>query len=106
MKIHFASGALKNYSHTVYPKFISPSFRNDLNKSEHKPKKTGGVIGSIKEHNNIVEAVEQALLDGMETVILFGYMKDPLYFYKEIVPLTVKHPGKIKYAGFMDNRQK
>lgn len=105
-KIHFTSNALSGYCGVSYPKFIAPSFCSDLQKSEHKPEKTGGVIGSIKRQNNIVEAIEQALLDGMKTVTLFGYMKDPLYFYKEIVPLTIKHPGSIKYAGFMDNRQK
>jgi hypothetical protein len=105
-KIHFASNALKKYACTSYPKFISPSFCNDLKKIEHKPTKIAGIIGSIKKHNNIVEAIEQALCDGMETVIIFGYMKDPVYYYDKIVPLTLSHPGKIKYAGFIDYRQK
>lgn len=105
-KIHFASRTLKNYTGAAYPKFVAPSFSNGLNKAEHKPKKIAGIIGSIKRQNNVVEALETALLDGMETAILFGYMKDPAYYYDQIVPLTIKHPGKIKYAGFMDDRQK
>ena len=105
-KIHFASSALKSYPRTVYPKFVSPSFSNDIKMSEHKPGKTAGVIGSIKRQNNIREAVEKALLDGMETVIIFGYMKDPIYFYEKIAPLTTKYRGRIKYAGFVDDKQK
>lgn len=104
-KVHFASRALKSYTPTAYPKFIAPSFCNGLNKTEQKPERIAGIIGSIKRQNNIVEAIEKALLDGMETMILFGYMKDPAYYYDKIVPLTIQHPGKIKYAGFMDDRQ-
>ena len=105
-KIHFTSNALRGYCSVSYPKFIAPSFCSDLQKTEHKPEKTGGVIGSIKKQNNIVEAIEEALLDGMETVTIFGNLEDPLYYYESIVPLTIKYPGSIKYAGFMDNRQK
>ena len=105
-KIHFTSNALESYSHAAHPSFIAPSFCGDLKKSEYKSEKTGGIIGSIKKQNNIVEAIERALLDGMETVIIFGYMKDPVYYYDKIVPLTIRHTGRIKYAGFMDDRQK
>ena len=105
-KVHFTCEALANYSRISRPLFVAPSFCVDLKKAEHKPEKTAGVIGSIKKHNNTVEAVEKALLDGMETVILFGYMKDPLYYYEKIAPLAIKYPGKIKYAGFIDDRQK
>lgn len=105
-KIQFASNALESYPRVSCPSFIAPSFCNDLKKSEQKPEKTGGIIGSIKKQNNIVEAIEKALFDGMEVVIAFGYMKDPRYYYDKIVPLTIKHPGRIKYAGFMDDRQK
>lgn len=105
-KIHFSSSALRSYSRTGSPKFTSKSFSNDLKRSEHKPERTAGIIGSIKRQNNIEKALEQALLEGMETVIIFGYMKDPIYFYEKIVPLTITYRGKIKYAGFMDDKQK
>lgn len=105
-KIHFSSNALKSYFHTAHSSFIASSFCGDLKKSEYKPEKTGGIIGSIKKQNNIVEAIERALLDGNETVIIYGYMKDPVYYYDKIVPLTIRHTGRIKYAGFMDDRQK
>lgn len=105
-KIHFASSFLEGYSRTTYPKFISPSFNNGLNQTEHKPIKVAGIIGSVKKHNNVAAAVEKALLDGMETVIIFGYMKDPVYYYDKIVPLTTKYPRRIKYAGFVDDKQK
>lgn len=108
-KIHFTappSNALKRFFRMAYPTFSAPNFSSALNKSEHKPVKIGGVIGSIKKSNNIVAAIEHALLDGMEKIIIFGSMKDPQYYYDKIAPLTITYHGKIKYAGFMDNRQK
>lgn len=105
-KFHFSSTALPGYSRIRSPKFVSPGFCSDLKRSENKPEKTAGIIGSIKRQNNIAIAIEQALSDGMETVTIFGYMKDPIYFYEEIVPLTIRHRGRIKYAGFMDDKQK
>lgn len=105
-KIHFASGAIKGYSRADGEKFIAQSFSSGLRISEHKPEKIAGVIGSIKRQNNVAEAIEKALLDGMESVIIFGYMRDPVYYYDKIAPLAIKHRGQIKYAGFMDDRQK
>lgn len=108
-KIHFTApsgNALKRLFRMAYPTFIAPNFSNALNKSVHKPVKTGGVIGSIKKSNNTAAAIEHAFQDGMEKIIIYGSIKDPQYYYDKIVPLTMKYHGKIKYAGFMDDRQK
>jgi len=105
-KIHFASDTLPGYSRLSALSFIAPNLCGDLNKSWHQPEKIAGIIGSVKAQNNIELAIEQALLDGMNTVIIFGYMKEPKYYYEKIIPLTNKYPGKIKYAGFLDDRQK
>lgn len=104
--IHFSSGDFGNYSKVRCKKFVAQSFTNDLKLSIAKPKKTAGIIGSIKRQNNIEKSVEQALMDGMETIFIFGHMKDPIYFYEKIIPLTTQHRGKIKYAGFVDDKQK
>jgi hypothetical protein len=65
-----------------------------------------GIIGSIKRQSNIEQCIEQAIHDGMKTVIIFGYMADPIYYYEKIMPLTLKYAGQVKYAGFVDDKQK
>ena len=90
----------------AYPTFVAPNFSGELNKSERKPMKVGGVIGSVKKSNDTVTAIENAFLDGMEQVIIFGSVKDPEYYYEKIAPLTTKYRDRIKYAGFIDDRQK
>ena len=42
----------------------------------------------------------------MDTVIIYGYLLDPVYYYRKIEPLTQTYPGRIKYAGFIDDKQK
>ena len=89
----------------VYPTFVAPNFVNELNMIESRSANIAGVIGDIEKENKIEVAIEQALQDGMSTVIIYGAMKDPEYYYDKIVPLTKKYSGKIKYAGFIDDRQ-
>lgn len=105
-KIHFVSEAQRNFKKTKHPKFVCPDFLVDLKHSKHKPDRTAGIIGSIRKEKNIEAAIEKALHDGMETIILYGYLADPIYYYEKIVPLTRAHPGKIKFAGFMDDQQR
>jgi hypothetical protein len=108
-KIHFtgrSGNMIDRCFRMVYPVFIAPNFSSELNKLESRSTKIAGVIGDIVKENKIEFAIEQALLDGMETVIMFGAMKDPEYYYDKITPLTKKYSGKIKYAGFIDDRQK
>ena len=102
-KIHFASKAQNNYS--KWPKFYCQNFLADLKPSPTKPDKVAGIIGSIDKDSGTAQAIEMALQDGMNTVILYGYLAAPIYFYEEIIPLTKTYPGKIKFAGFLDNQQ-
>lgn len=105
-KIHFAGDSLKSHCPAKYPAFVAPSFVSSLGTVEHKPHKVAGIVGSIKRQNDIEEAIRSALSDGMETVCLYGYMKDPVYYHNKIIPLTLKFRGRIKYAGFIDNKQR
>lgn len=108
-KIHFAgraNSAIGRCFRIAYPTFAAPNFLNDLNIIERRSTKIAAVIGDIEKENKIEMAIEQALMDDMETVIIFGAMKDPEYYYEKIVPITKKYSGKIKYAGFVDDRQK
>ncbi len=105
-KIHFVSGMQINFNRVKRQRFICPDFLNALVPSDNKPEKAAGIIGSISKANATKENIEMALEAGMETVILYGFLADPIYFYQNIVPLTKSHPGKIKFAGFNDDQQK
>lgn len=105
-KIHYCSDTQKGYQSVEYPNFVCPSFSSDLTESVQKPDKVAGVIGSIKKENKIELSIERALQDGMKTVIIYGYLIDPVYYYSTIEPLTKQYPGRIEFAGFVDDKQK
>lgn len=105
-KIHFVSETQKGFSRAKQRKFVCPNFLADLIRSENKSERVAGVIGSIGRRNNTQAIIEKALQDGMETVILYGYLADPIYYYSAIAPLAKLHRGKIKFAGFVENQQK
>ncbi len=105
-KIHFADFSQASYHRIAQDHFICPNFSNRLITSERKPDRIAGVIGSIRKKNQIELSVENAFADGMESVIIYGYLSDPIYYYSRIQPLAKKYPGRIRYAGFIDDRQK
>jgi len=104
-RIHYVHASQINYHKIGRRHFVCPNFQTPLVPSEYKPDGSAGVIGSIRRENKTDEAIESALLSGMKTVTLYGYLVDPIYYYKRIVPLVAKYPGRIRYAGFIDDRQ-
>jgi len=104
-KIHLVH-AVQRGRRSAPPSFTCPSFLRDLERSARKPEKVAGVLGSICASNRVDAAIESAFRDGMATVIVYGLMSDPVYYYRTIEPLTKGYPGRIKYAGFVTNRQK
>lgn len=105
-KLHYLSVSQWNYHKINRPHFIAPNCIEELSISEQKPDKVAGIIGSIRRENDTASSVEQAVQGGMNTIIIYGYLLDPQYYYREIEPLTKKYPGKIKFAGFVDDKQK
>lgn len=105
-KIQYSHATQLMYHKVEHEYFICPNFCDPLVPSPSKPGKAAAVIGSIRKDNRIEVAIENALQNGMETVTLFGYLYDPIYFYSQIEPLTKKYPGRIRYAGFVEDRQK
>lgn len=105
-KIHCADVSQADFHKIPHRHFVCPNFDSSLTASETKPDKVAGVIGSIRKENQIESSVEKAFANGMETVIVYGYPSDPVYYYSRIQPLTKKYPGRIRYAGFVDDKQK
>jgi hypothetical protein len=105
-KIHYVHESQINYHKVQHDHFICPNFDNPLTVSKQKPDKVAGVIGSIRKENRTDLSIEKALQDGMKTVILYGYLIDPVYYYDKIEFLTKKYPGQIRFAGFIENKQK
>jgi hypothetical protein len=105
-KIHYVNASQIQYHEMTHTHFVCPNFSDPLGPAEHKPNNVAGVVGSIRKENQTDASIEKALQDGMERVIIYGYLFDPIYYYSKIVPLTKKYPGKIRFAGFIDNRQK
>lgn len=104
--IHYLHESQINYHKIGCRHFVCPNFQTPLIPSEYKPTGSAGVIGSIRRENKTDEAIEKALLSGMKTVTLYGYLADPVYYYKRIVPLIAKYPGRIRFAGFIYDRQR
>lgn len=105
-RIHYADFSQANFHKILRNYFICPNFGSRLTASGVKPDRVAGVIGTIRKENQIDSAIEKAFADGMETVVLYGYLLDPIYYYSRIQPLVQKYPGRIMYAGFVDDKQK
>jgi hypothetical protein len=105
-KIHYVHRSQVDYHKIKHKHFICPNFKSHLNVSENKPRKVAGILGGIRPANQTKLSIEKAFEDGMETVILYGSLIDPVYYYKQITPLVKKYPGRIRFAGFIDDKQK
>ena len=104
-KIHLTNSELlddgiKNY-------FICPNIGGGDSKiiSSPKTQKIAGIISEICAYKGIENSITEALKDGAKQIIIYGFMQDPVYFYKEIEPLMKIHNGKIKLAGFVSDYQ-
>lgn len=104
-KLHYLSVSQWNDHKINRPHFIVPNFIEELSVSEQKPARVAGIIGTIREENSTALSIELAIQDGMDKVMVYGYLLDPIYYYQEVDPLTKKYPARIKFAGFIDDKQ-
>lgn len=63
-----------------------------------------GVVGSIDANKNPRKAIEDALADGFERILLFGKLNDPNYFVKHILPYVAG--GVVEIRQHEDDREK
>jgi hypothetical protein len=59
------------------------------------------VIGSIDEHKQTHKAIQQALDDGFDRVLLYGQITDLPYFEKYIQPLM----GRVEVRNHVDDKE-
>ncbi|MES2677053.1 MAG: hypothetical protein V4612_01890 [Pseudomonadota bacterium] len=104
-KVHLSSAELVEKNIQNY--FICPTIDGADLKIIPQPKsqKIAGIIGEICTYKGIDISINQALKDGAEQVIIYGFMQDPVYFYKQIEPIMKSSAGKIKLAGFVQDYQ-
>jgi hypothetical protein len=100
-KVHFSDDSLvsnaKNY-------FICPNIsQKEIISSVSEKEKIAAIVGGICDSGGILESINKALKDGAQEILIYGFMKDPVYFYSKIETLMKEHSGKIKLVGFVAN---
>lgn len=81
---------------------VIPAIESDIDYQPEKENKIAGIIAPVCEFSNIEKAVQQAMSDGMERINIYGYMKNPVYYNKNLSKLIMNCKGKIKYYGNID----
>lgn len=102
--IHYVSEHQRLYHQIQHPYFVIPNILNDLKPNKKPSGKIGGIIGSIDANKNVDVAIQNALDDGCDKVLIYGMISDPWTWQKSVQPLV---DGKrVVYVGFEDNKQK
>jgi hypothetical protein len=69
----------------------------EIKNKNSNDKKIGGILSPICKSSNIKKSIDIAIKDGCTKIYLFGYMKDPIFYNKEISQIIKNYNGKIKY---------
>ena len=104
--IHYVSSHQRDWHNIVYPNVVIPNVVSDLMpiKRQILPecKKVGGVIGSIDPNKKTHKAIQAALDDGCDKVLLFGLVTDQGYYQLRVEPLL--QDERVEYAGYENDR--
>jgi hypothetical protein len=103
-KINFIGEEYLDKSISKY--FIAPNHHDKVIFVDNKLSKNAAIIGDIYAGNDIEYSIDKAIKDGMEKIMIYGFMRDPIYFYKKIEPLFKEYANKLEMAGFSDDYQK
>jgi hypothetical protein len=98
-KTHYLCRELNGFQEKNY--FICPpiSHKTSIAKNDNNISKRAAITADICESMGIEESISKAMEDRVDEVIIYGYMKDPFYFYSKLEPIMKNHPGVIKFAG-------
>lgn len=104
--IHFVGEALRNECCVTHPnERIIANVLDPLTPTPKPFQRIAGVVGSIEPPKQTHVSIDRALEDGMEQIHLYGGINDPQYFELEIVTRMARHPGRIHFHGYLDNKQ-
>jgi hypothetical protein len=103
-KIHFVSEHQRQYHNIDHPSFIIPNILDDLKANPKPTKKVAGIIGSIDKNKNVHISIQRALNDNCDEVLIFGNITDPVYYETQVKSLI--DGKKVKYVGYMNDKQK
>lgn len=68
-------------------------------------KRVAGIIGSIDRNKQVHISISRALKDNHNDIRIYGSNNDTDYWTKEVYPLIQKNPNKIKYVGYINDKQ-
>ena len=102
--IHFVSEHQKKWQNIDRPSVVIPPFVDRLEPNIVEGRNIAGIIGHIHTHKQIHVAVEMALRDGCDQVLIYGGIGNPEYFNKHIWPLL--DGEKVRYCGACYEKQK
>jgi len=102
--IHYVSDHQKEWHNIDHPSVVIPPFVDKLEPNYVEGRNTAGIIGHLHKHKQIHLAVEMALKDKCDQVLIFGGMGSYTYFNKHIWPLL--DGEKVRYCGPQYNKQK
>jgi hypothetical protein len=66
-------------------------YADTLHRSPEKPEHVAGIVHSICPENQTLETIQYALAQGMKRVVLYGALKDTIYYYTQIQPFIEAH---------------
>lgn len=101
--VHFVSARQSEAQGIEHDQMVIPPHVERINWSAPGNNKAA-VIGSIDSNKNPRKAIEDALRDGYERILLFGKVNDPNYFTNHILPFIVQ--GVVEIRQHVDDREK
>ncbi len=100
----FVSNSQKKWHSVNYFSVIIPPVVKKVDWEPRASLITAGVIGSIDAHKRTHLAIERALIEGAEKVLLYGEITDYPYFNEFVSPYV--NSGKAALMGHEDDRSK
>lgn len=103
--IHYVSEHQRMYHGIEHPYKIIPNIIDpELKLSQTKPKNIAGIIGSVDRNKQVHVSIKKALEDGMEKILIYGNITDPLYYQSKVIQLIDNK--RVVYVGSESNKQK
>ena len=101
--IQYVSEHQRIWQDIDHPYKIIPPFVDRIEPNIIDGRNIAGIIGHVHEHKQIHLAIEMALRDGCDQVLIYGGLGNLDYFYNSVFPLL--DGEKVKYCGACYQKQ-